>query len=195
MGAVDGAPRRSYTGTVHSAICTNKEAEMIKPLAAIAILAGIASLAAVACGGGDEEDAAAPPPAAAAPAAESQDTGAVRSGVTGVDENGVIQYSIYVIGGGGTGGEKQSAQYGAANFGYDVKEIRFKVGDTVLFTAIPTRDVKQQHTFGIFDFGAITRMKFGNSGEVTVTFDKPGRFPYRCEIHAGEGEAGNIIVE
>ena len=194
MGAVDGAPRRSYTGTVHSAICTNKEAEMIKPLAAIAILAGIASLAAVACGGGDEEDAAAPPPSAAAPAAESQTTGAVRSGVTGVDENGVIQYSIYVIGGGGTTGQK-SATYGAAPFTYDVDEITFNIGDTVHFTAFPTADAKQSHTFSITELDAITRMKFGNSGEVTVTFDKPGRFQYRCDNHTGEGENGIIIVQ
>jgi plastocyanin len=175
---------------VSGAICTGKEeAKMFRTLVAIALVAGIASLAAVACGGSDDEDAAPPPPAA-----DVQTTGAVRSGVTGVDENGVIQYSIYVIGGGGITGEK-SAQYGAASFTYDVDEITFKVGDTVHFTAIPTADPKQSHTFSIQELGAITRMKFGNSGEVTVVFDKPGRFQYRCDIHTGEGENGIIIVQ
>lgn len=186
--------------TLSGTICMDKEAKMVKQLSAIAILAGIVALAAVACSGGDEETTAPPPAAAAAPeaaadpAAEAQATGAVRSGVTGVDENGVIEYSIYVIGGGGTTGEK-SATYGAAPFTYDVDEITFNIGDTVHFTAIPTADPKQSHTFSILDLGAITRMKFGNSGEVTVTFDKPGRFQYRCDNHTGEGENGIIIVQ
>ena len=206
MGAamVDGAPRRDYTGSVHrviSGMWTSKEDEMVKQLAAIAILVSVVSLAAAACGGGDDEAAAPPPPAAAAapgataaPAADAQETVPVRSGVTGIDENGVIQYSIYVVGGGGSGGEK-STIFGAAAFGYDVEEITFNVGDTVHFTAIPTEDVKQSHTFSIPEFNALASLRFGNTGETTVTFDKPGRFIYRCNTHAGEGETGFIIVQ
>ena len=92
---------------------------MVKQIAAIAILVSVVSLATVACGGSDAEDAAPPPPAAAAapgatdaPAAEAQETVPVKSGVTGTDENGVIQYEMHVVGGGGTTGPK-SALHGS----------------------------------------------------------------------------------
>ena len=166
---------------------------MVKALVAIAFLGGILAVAAVACGGDDDEDAATAAPGDPA-AAVAMAAGEVRSGVTGVDENGVIQYSLYVIGGGGTTDPKSNNE-GAAPFGYDVEEITFNVGDTVHFTAIPTPDVKQSHSFRIQELGVVTRMKFGNSGEITVTFDKPGRFKYLCDSHVGEGEVGIIIVQ
>ena len=184
---------------VCGAIWTNEEEEMVKQLAT-AILVSVVTLVAVACGGGDDEETAAPPPAAAAapgaaaPAAEAQGTGAVRSGVTGIDENGVIQYSIYIVGGGSTGGATH-LRPGVPPINWEVTDLTFNVGDTVAFTVIPTADPTQSHTFSTKDFGPTTHVKFAKSATVTITFDKPGRYRYWCEIHFGQGMVGYITVE
>ena len=174
---------------------------MIKKLMSLVLLVGVVFLVTVACGGGDDEEQTVSDAAKAQALSsdlialrEASKDDEVRSGVTGIDENGVIQYSIYVEGGGAGTGEK-SAQYGAAGFTYDVDEITFKVGDTVHFTAIPPPDPKQQHTFIIQEFSALARMKFGKSGEVTVTFDRAGSFKFQCREHTGYGEFGTIIVQ
>ena len=171
---------------------------MIKKLMPIVLLVAVVVLVSVACG--DEaqgmSDAAKDQALSSDLIAlrEAKKNDEVRSGVTGVDENGVIQYSIYVEGGGAGTGEK-SGQYGAAGFTYDIDEITFKVGDTVHFTAIPPPDPKQQHTFIIQEFDALARMKYGKSGEVTVTFDRAGSFKFQCREHTGYGEFGTIIVQ
>ena len=173
---------------------------MLKPLVPIAILAGIVALAAVACGG-DDDEAAAPPPAAAAapgaaaaPAAEAEETGPVKSGVTGTDETGAILYSLYMLGGGGITGGK-SALHGSTPFSWEVTDITFNVGDTVTFTLIPTADAKWSHTFSIKEHGSLTHVKFAKSATATFTFDKPGEYRYWCDIHLQEGMFGYITVE
>lgn len=180
-----------------------KETEMVKQLAAIAILASVVSLVTVACGGGDDEDAAPPPPAAAPPppaaaapvsAAEAQETGPVKSGVTGTDENGVIQYSIYIVGGGSTGGATH-LRVGVPPFNWEVTDLTFNVGDTVAFTVIPTADPRQTHTFSTKEFGPTTHVKYGKSATATLTFDEHGQFRYWCEIHFGQGMKGLITVQ
>ena len=112
----------------------------------------------------------------------------------GIDENGVIQYSLYMVGGGGSGGQK-SAIFGSAPFNWEVTDITFNAGDTVTFTVIPTADLKQSHTFSIKEFGPTTHVKYGKSANRTVTFDKPGRFRYWCDTHLQEGMLGYITVE
>ena len=198
---------------------------MPKGLVTLVLLAGIVSLAVVACGGGTtttrlervqatataEAEAAAAPAAgegaaagldpaeaAATATAVAMASGEVKSGVTGTDpETGAILYSIYVVGGGGFLGVKTNT-YGAVPFIFEVEEMTFNTGDTVLFTAIPTDDAKQQHTFSVQKAGggfAVARMKYGASGTVTVTFDESGTFKYRCDIHTGEGMNGTITVQ
>ena len=174
---------------------------MVKQIVAIAILVSVVSLAAAACGGGDDEAAAPPPSAAAAapgttaaPAAEAQETVPVRSGVTGTDENGVIQYSMYMVGGGGITGQKSSL-HGSTPFAWEVTDLTFNVGDTVTFTLIPTADAKWSHTFSTKEFGPATHVKYGNSATATITFDNAGRFRYWCAIHFQEGMFGYITVE
>ena len=136
--------------------------------------------------------------AAATATAVAMAAGEVKSGVTGSDpETGAILYSIYVVGGGGFTGVKSNT-YGAVPFFFEVEEITFNAGDTVTFTAIPTDDAKQQHTFSVQKAAggfAVARMKYGKSGTVTVTFDESGTFTYRCDIHTGEGMVGTITVQ
>ena len=163
------------------------EAEAVAAVAAAAPAAGEGAVA-----GLDPAEAAATATAVAIAAGE------VQSGVTGSDpETGAILYSIYVVGGGGFTGVKSNT-YGAVPFFFEVEEITFNAGDTVTFTAIPTDDAKQQHTFSVQKAAggfAVARMKYGASGTVTVTFDEPGTFTYRCDIHTGEGMVGTITVQ
>ena len=211
---VRGAQATLAVSTVSGAICTDREDEMFKALVTLAILVGLFAVAAVACGGGDDEEAPPPPAAAAAPGApeapsdspdpglaaatataEAIAAGDLRSGPTGTDPaTGAILYSLYVVGGGGGTGEKSNL-YGRAPFNWEIAEITFNVGDTVTFTAIPTDDKTEQHTFTIKDLGVLTKMKFGNPTTVTITFDKPGTFNYRCDLHKGEGMNGTITVQ
>ena len=169
---------------------------MLRHLGLIAILTSVVWLTAVACSGGDDDEAASSPPpaAAAAPAADAQETVPVRSGVTGTDENGVIQYSMYMVGGGGITGQK-SGLHGSTPFAWEVTDLTFNVGDTVTFTLIPTADAKWSHTFSIKEHGSVTHAKYGKSATATATFDEPGRFRYWCDIHVQEGMFGYIIVE
>ena len=211
---VRGTQTTLAVSTVSGAICTDKEDEMVKALVTIAILVGLFAVAAVACGGGDDEEAPPPPAAAAAqgpPEAPSASpdpglaaatatavaiaAGDVRSGPTGTDpETGAILYSLYVVGGGGGTGEKTNL-YGNAPFNWEVNELTFNVGDTVTITAIPTEDKAWVHTFTIQDLGVLSKMKFGNPTTVTITFDKPGTFKFRCDLHKGEGMNGTITVQ
>lgn len=180
---------------------------MLKRLAPLALLIGIVSLALVACGGDDEADADAPAAAAAAPAAPAAGQPAAQAGEgptpeptrpagTGITkrEGNLVDFTVSVVGGGGTTGQKSNT-YGAVPFQFHPTEMIFKVGDVVTFTAIPTDDAKQQHTFSVTDLNAIAYMKYGNTGTVTVTFDKAGQFKYRCDIHTGEGMNGVITVQ
>ena len=180
-------------------VSTDKVREMIKPILIIAILAGIAALAAVACGGDDEEAAA--PPAAATANDEAQDADEIRSGATGTDpETGAILYSLYVVGGGGTS-SMLSNLHDRARFAWEVTDVTFNVGDTVTFTVIPLPpgaspgSSSTTHTFSIRELGSLTYVKFGKPATVTITFDKPGDFQYRCDLHIGEGMKGIITVQ
>ena len=187
---------------------------MIKPILIVGILVGIASLAAVSCGGGDDEEA--PPAAAAAPAgadAAAPDQGSARvelpsqgtsfaipavSGVTRREGN-VIDFTLNSLGGGTSLSTNSNLQNAAPNT-YDIREMNFNVGDTVNFTIVPYGDgteraLRDRHTFTIRDLGISKSVKYGNSANFTVTFDKPGRFQYVCDIHIQEGEWGHIIVE
>jgi len=83
---------------------------------------------------------------------------------------------------------------------WDIKEMTFNVGDTVNFTIVPYGDgteraLRDRHTFTIRDLGINESVKYGKSANITVTFDKPGRYRYWCDIHVQEGEFGYITVE
>ena len=150
---------------------------MFKPLVPIAVLAGIASLAAVACGGGDEEEAAPAPEAAAptaTPAIAVTSPGKIEfpdrpRGVTG-QTGGVTQFTLKIqeiI-------EAYAQQHSGVRF--DPEEMTFKVGETVNFKVVPHPDSRTRHTFTVEELGIDVPVKYGKPATFTHTFDKPGRF-------------------
>ena len=180
---------------------------MLKKLLPLAILSGVITLALAACGGDGSSSGAEPVAtvdyaavAAAAPTRVITPTpiptrpAGETVGIQSQDGN-KYEYIVRVVGGGGTTGPKSNT-YGAVPMKFYPEEMTFKVGDVVTFTAIPTSDVKQQHTFSIKEsWGTfVARMKYGKQGTTTVTFSEPGTWKYRCDIHTGEGMNGIITV-
>ena len=157
---------------------------MVKPLTAIAILAGIVSMAVVACGGGDEEDA--PPPLAAA-AAEDTPTG----GVTGYTD-GSTDYTVNLIGIQGGG---MAMLWAGTRYFFDPDELVFKVGETVNFTISPELDSGFKHTFTVKELGIDETVKFSQAATFSYTFDKPGTFKLICNLLWTSGMTGTITVQ
>ena len=165
---------------------------MLKGLILIAMVAIIATLAAVACGGGDDGEATAPPPPAAAgtpppaaaapppqapppPATPSADCPAGATQVT------VINHDL--------GGPKGA-------YGFEPKELTFKLGETVCFTNIAETEL---HSFTVDELGIDIDINGsgnpGATGTVTHTFDKAGTFRLVCIYHEGNGMVGTLTVQ
>ena len=142
----------------------------MKRLVPIAILAGILSLAAVACGGGDDQEA----PAAAAPAAAEPTPAATINGDTPVSadlsqESGTVDLTVHIT---------EIMNFAGAVGGKDFvpSEMTFKVGQTVNFTLVPPPESTKTHSFTVFGLGINQFVKYGKPATVTYTFDKPGTF-------------------
>lgn len=88
------------------------------------------------------------------------------------------------------GGQTTIAFGGAAGLAYSPRCLRIRPGASVTFTgnfaAHPLAVVCQSSS-------VLTRLAEGTSR--TFTFDTPGDYRYRCEIHGGAGMTGVIRVE
>ncbi len=74
------------------------------------------------------------------------------------------------------------------------REIRVPVGSRVTFY-VTSKDV--QHTFKIQDTNINVQVVPGQVSKLTVTFKKPGTYPFICSEYCGVGHAsmfGQIIV-
>ncbi len=74
------------------------------------------------------------------------------------------------------------------------REIRVPVGSRVTFY-VTSKDV--QHTFKIQDTNINVQIVPGQVSKLTVTFKKPGTYPFICSEYCGAGHAsmfGQIIV-
>lgn len=81
-------------------------------------------------------------------------------------------------------------------FGYNLKTITVKKGDTVKITL--TSSGKMPHDWVVDEFNARTkRIKAGESDVVTFVADKMGTFEYYCSVgqHRANGMVGKLIVE
>lgn len=81
------------------------------------------------------------------------------------------------------------------NYGYDVKEIRVKKGDTV---TIQFESTDGFHDLKIDEFNAATqKVQPGTPTSVTFVADEAGTFEYYCSVgeHRAHGMIGNLIVE
>ena len=173
---------------------------MLKPLIPIALLAGILSLALVACGGDDKADApaaaapAAPAAAASAPttaAATVEATGTVvkqtfKGGQVAVDElkpvdlsneGDVVDLTVILHDGAGY-------IYGAPPYRFQPNDMTLRVGQTVNFTLeFANPDSSQKHTFNVPGLQIGEKANYGNSSTFTYTFDKAGTFHVLCAVY------------
>ena len=133
---------------------------MLKRLIPLLLLAGVVSLAMVACGGdGDEEATPTTRPAAPAPAATvapppPSDGRSVR----------IVNEDV-----GGSGAYK-----------FSPSELTFKLGETV---NLILRAETEFHTFTVDDLGIDQDLGAGEELTVPFTFDKPGTFALICLVH------------
>jgi plastocyanin len=81
------------------------------------------------------------------------------------------------------------------NYGYDVKEIKVKKGDTVTINFISSDGF---HDWVVDEFKAATKkVQPGTPTSVTFVADKQGTFEYYCSVgqHRVHGMVGKLIVE
>jgi len=81
------------------------------------------------------------------------------------------------------------------NFGYDVKEIRVKEGDTVTINLTVAGGF---HDWVVAEFSAATgRIQPGGATSITFIADKKGTYEYYCSVgsHRAAGMVGTLIVE
>jgi plastocyanin len=81
------------------------------------------------------------------------------------------------------------------NFGYDIKEIRVKKGDTVTINLTVSEGF---HDWVVEEFNAATtQIREGGVASVTFVADKTGTFEYYCSVgqHRANGMVGKLIVE
>ena len=194
---------------------------MTKRLMLIAMLVGLVTVAAVACGGDDDEDAAAPAAAAAEPtaaaaaaapaAAEPAAAGTVAppeiaatatSGEIRVADNRpATAFAVDLSRQGDvidfTVGIREDAVLYAqtrAGIWFEPDEMTFKLGQTVNFTIMPPSDSKKSYTFTVADLGIAYNIKFGNAVSFTYVFDKAGQFRLRSFPGSEFGMIGVINV-
>ncbi|MBO9367170.1 MAG: cytochrome c oxidase subunit II [Chloroflexi bacterium] len=82
----------------------------------------------------------------------------------------------------------------AQTWQFQPREIRVPVGSRVTFY-VTSKDV--QHTFKIQDTNINVQVVPGQVSKLTVTFKKPGTYPFICSEYCGVGHAGmfgQIIV-
>jgi len=92
-------------------------------------------------------------------------------------------------------GEVTTFTVTAANFAYDLKELKVKKGDKV---RVVFKNAEGFHDFRIDEY-AVDSGKLQAGGEKIVEFtaDKAGAFEYYCSVgkHRDMGMKGNLIVE
>ena len=174
---------------------------MMKQLAAIAILVGIALLVAVGCGGGSgssetasQSDEPSETTVAAGPGGSSGSTAKGESfprddqrtvgGITR-QEGDTIDFTVYVHDG-------NLYVYKSPEVAYAPNEMEFKVGQTVNFTLIGDEGSTRQHTFTVAALGIKQKVNFGATVKFTHTFNKAGTFRIQDLVFASN--TGTITV-
>jgi plastocyanin len=92
-------------------------------------------------------------------------------------------------------GETKTFTVSAANFSFDIKEMKVKKGDTV---KIDFKNNEGFHDWVIDDFSARTKqLQAGGTESISFTADKTGTFEYYCSVgqHRKFGMVGKLIVE
>ena len=158
---------------------------------ATVVLAGVVSLAAVACSGPTEalptaQPDSPPPPPKAPPATVAPPTSTPMGETTSADA-GSQGTLVRVL-------NKDLA--GSGEYGFDPAEFTFTVGETVTFEIVVETEL---HSFTVDDLGIDVEVDGaatpGATDSFTFTFEKAGTFPLICIYHEGNGMVGTITVQ
>ena len=142
---------------------------MLKRLIPLLLLAGVVSLAMVACGGdGDEEATPTTRPAAPAPAAPTQPPAPAATVAPPPPSDG---RSVRIV---------NEDVGGSGAYKFSPSELTFKLGETV---NLILRAETEFHTFTVDDLGIDQDLGAGEELTVPFTFDKPGTFALICLVH------------
>lgn len=88
-------------------------------------------------------------------------------------------------------GETKKITITASNFEFDTKEIKAKVGDTIILTL---KNDNGTHGLAIDDLN----VNIKNGESATIVLDKAGTYDYNCSVMCGTGHdamSGQLIVE
>ena len=115
-----------------------------------------------------------------------------------------IRADITVVGKGGSvqAGSKaanRDVELTAVDYSFDLNDPGIKAGETILFEM--KNAGHQPHDFEVFTpdnkvLGQIDQTDPGKTGKATLTFDKPGRYRYICDVadHQSRGMKGSFTV-
>ena len=158
---------------------------MLRRLVPLAFLAGMVSLALVACGGDDEGTPTSTPTPTTAPTPTPTLTPTPTPGVTVSPP--VTATPVTVI---------NRDLGGSGEYAFDPAEFNFKVGETVTFELTAETEL---HSFTVeeldIDLDIDGSQTPGKTETLTFTFDEPGTFDLICIYHEGSGMVGTITVQ
>ncbi len=83
----------------------------------------------------------------------------------------------------------------AKKFEFSPAEIHLKRGEHVV---LELTSLDRKHGFKLPELGIRTEVPAGGTTRVEVTADKPGRFPFACDVFCGDGHedmTGILIVD
>jgi uncharacterized cupredoxin-like copper-binding protein len=115
----------------------------------------------------------------------------IRADITVVGKGGAVKA--------GTKAADRDVELTAVDYSFDLKDPGIKAGETILFEMKNAGD--QPHDFEVFTpdnkvLGEIDQTEPGKTGKATLTFDKPGRYRYICDVsdHQSRGMKGTFTV-
>lgn len=83
----------------------------------------------------------------------------------------------------------------AKKFEFSPAEIHLKRGEHVV---LELTSLDRKHGFKLPELGIRTEVPAGGTTRVEVTADRPGRFPFACDVFCGDGHedmTGILIVD
>ena len=83
----------------------------------------------------------------------------------------------------------------AKKFEFTPSEIHLKRGEHVV---LELTSLDRKHGFKVPELGIRTEVPAGGTTRVEVTAEKPGRFPFACDVFCGDGHedmTGTLVVD
>lgn len=83
----------------------------------------------------------------------------------------------------------------AKKFEYSPSEVHIRKGEHVV---LELTSLDRKHGFKLPELGIRTEVPAGGTTRVEVTADRPGRFPFACDVFCGDGHedmTGILIVD